>query len=129
MCLEVPKSGICTHPYSGATWVAGEWPRKPHPKDQWLVVDNDGRVLLVSSSPSKKEHTILRFGVTPFDDAGPLPLKLAVRSGWLAFRPLSDADGYTFVLQGKGCLTVDRVRTLVWAPASLGADESELGSP
>lgn len=113
-------------PFLGGSWTVGEWPRRPHAKDQWLVVDRDGQVLLASSSTSKKMYAIMRFEVTPFEDTAPIRTVLAARPGRLAFRPSADADGYSFVLKKAGGFVVDRFAQLGAQSAELGDDEAAL---
>src|SRR5262249_37513701 len=68
-------------PYLGAAQVIGEWPRRADAEHRWLVVDRDGQVLLVSSSSSAARHTVMRFEVSPFEDAVPARAALSVREG------------------------------------------------
>lgn len=112
-------------PYLGAVQVVGEWLRSADPEHRWLLVDREGQVLLVSSSSSAAKHTVMRFEVTPFEDALPAHAELTVRQGHLAFKPIVDAGGYTFVVAGE-TLGVPRTASLSFSAASVGDDEVEL---
>lgn len=112
-------------PYLGIVQVVGEWTRRADVSRRSLLVDQDGQVLLVSSSERADKHTVMRFEATPFDDSARVRAALAVRSGTLAFDPIIDGGGYTFVIAGRE-LGVQRVDGLSFTAAALGDDEREL---
>jgi hypothetical protein len=107
-------------PYLGIHEPVGSWPRSGRWQEHWLVVDRDGQVLLVASSHGKKEHALARFRLVPLRSIAPPALDwLEHRPGRLAFAPLVDISGYTFVTRQAGELSVERREQLDGLPATL----------
>jgi len=112
-------------PYLGFAEPAALWPKAPKAQNHWLLVDRDGQVVLVTTS--KKQHAIARLNVVPFLPGGDAKVDaLEVRDGQLAFTPLVDISGYTFVIRQGSKLVVERRDALGGAVASLAELESIL---
>jgi len=108
-------------PYTGAVEPVGFWPTGGGASPQlWLVVDQDGGVLLASSS--SQHYSVARFSVDPYRLVGAVTLEsIAQRPGRLAGEPIVDARGYGFVLEKAGRLELVRADSLGGAPAALSA--------
>jgi len=118
---------VRVEPYLGAVSIVGQWPRGAYFRQQWLLVDHDGQVLLVSSSEAKGQHAVVRFGVVPFLWSAPVEVAgLEVRDGALAFEPLVDISGYTFARKTPEGIAVDRRSSLGGSEATLAEVEAFL---
>jgi hypothetical protein len=113
-------------PYLGTTQVLGQWPAEPSVLGRWLGLDRDGQVLLIATSAER--YGVVRVEVVPFEDALPTRPLLAVRDGRLAFRPLVDASGYSFVRKSNASddLNIDCVAELALARSGLADLEPAL---
>jgi len=118
---------VRVEPYLGAVSLVGQWPRGAYFRQQWLLVDQDGQVLLVSSSEAKGQHAVMRFEVVPFLWSAPVEVAwLEVRDGALAFEPLVDISGYTFARKTPEGIAIDRRSSLGGAEATLAEVEEFL---
>jgi hypothetical protein len=117
--LDACKAGPVTlarllriDPATGGAQTVGEWPSLGLFDKKWLVLDQDGAVLLAASSRKLNSHVVFR--VTP-DAAGPSVRLARIAPHPLAVAPLVDVAGYSFVTergQGKKELRTERTTAL-----------------
>jgi hypothetical protein len=105
------------HVETGYNQIMAEWERDSDWDRQWLRLDQDGRVLLFSSNSSSHVHYVARLAVAPFVSGAPLVVEaLTGREGALAYRPIVDMAGYTFIRDDD---VVERVDSLDGDPADV----------
>jgi hypothetical protein len=111
-------------PYLGVAEPVAQLERAGEYDRHWLLTDVAGQVLLVASSASKQSNAVARLTVVPFRAAAPVLVeRMEVLPGELAFAPLVDVSGYTFVIAGPGGWVVDRREEL----GGIAAPLSKLG--
>jgi hypothetical protein len=95
---------VRVHPETGEHELLGAWPR-PRGwfqsrlfENHWLVVDQDGGVLVVASSMPFRMHAVIRVALD-----GPAPRVEGIRfaEGHLSSIPVVDVTGYSFVVESK----------------------------
>ena len=95
---------VRVHPETGEHELLGAWPR-PRGwfqsrlfESHWLVVDQDGGVLVVASSMPFRMHAVIRVAL---DGPGPRVEGIRFAEGHLASVPVVDVAGYSFVVQSR----------------------------
>jgi hypothetical protein len=105
-------------PRTGEFEQIGQWLRLGLFNQHWLVVDKDGQVLLAASSDVAKKHLVIRL-----DNRAPQVKPTAIRlgQGALAYRPMVDQEGYSFIKRQtkkkKPPTVTERSKTLGGIPA------------
>jgi hypothetical protein len=106
-------------PRTGEFEQIGQWLRLGLFNQHWLVVDKDGQVLLAASSDVARKHLVIRL-----DNRAPQVKPTAIRlgQGALAYRPMVDQEGYSFVKRqtkkNKPPTVTERSKTLGGIPAA-----------
>jgi hypothetical protein len=113
-------------PATGEFEQIGLWPRLGLYNQHWLVLDKGGEVLLVASTDVLRNHVVVRF-----DNHGAnFSLdRVVFGQGALAFKPMVDEGGYSFIINKKPDGSYHNTETL--RRASLGgvpAKWAHLGS-
>jgi hypothetical protein len=97
----------------------GQWLRLGLFNQHWLVVDKDGQVLLAASSDVAKKHLVIRLD-NRTSQVKPATIRLG--QGALAYRPMVDQEGYSFVKRqmkkNKPPTMTERSKTLGGIPAA-----------
>jgi hypothetical protein len=99
-------------PVSGVVKEHASWPNLGVFEQRWLLTDQDGNLLLASSSSALRKHTLTRIEVK----GHPTVRSHLRREGKLANQPIVEPAGYRFLIEKKSkkdkLLKIERLQSL-----------------